>query len=320
MKRIAMIGAGISGMTCASRLQAAGVDVVVFDKSRGPGGRITTRRRESGRFDHGAQYFTVETADFQRIVDAWSTAGVVEEWCGRFAKWKDDAFVAMEPVGKRWVAQPRMSALSRHLSEGLTLHLQTRIERLVQQAESWCLVSETGQEFSGFDAVLLCCPGPQSHALLPTTHHFGPVAQSLSYSACWVAMISYSERIPIPFDGIRMDHPVFAWAARDSSKPGRDAGERWVLHASPDWSASNVELSSEDASAQLMAAWSEFAVGTPTDVSVHRWRYALAEKPDGALAHYDPDSGVGLCGDGFAGPRIEDAWRSGLSLAEQLLA
>ena len=320
MKRIAMIGAGISGMTCASRLQAAGLEVVVFDKSRGPGGRITTRRRESGRFDHGAQYFTAESEDFQHTVDAWAAAGVVEEWRGRFAEWRDDAFVPTEPGGKRWVAQPRMSALSRHLSNGLTLHLQTRIEHLVRESGSWRVVSDDGREFSGFDAVLLCCPGPQTHALLPSTHRFASLAQSLKYSACWVAMISYAEGLSIPFDGFRMEHPVFSWAARDSSKPGREPGERWVLHASPAWSASHVERSPEEASIRLMAAWSEFASATPADVSVHRWRYALAEKSDGALAHYDSESGIGLCGDGFAGPRIEDAWRSGLNLAEQLLA
>ena len=35
---IAIIGAGISGLSCASQLQQAGINVTLFDKSRGPGG------------------------------------------------------------------------------------------------------------------------------------------------------------------------------------------------------------------------------------------------------------------------------------------
>ena len=133
-------------------------------------------------------------------------------------------------------------------------------------------------------------------------------------------MIHYAAGVSIPFDGIRMEHDVYSWAARDSSKPGRDPGERWVLHASPAWSSSHLEQSPEEASKALLDAWSEFTSEPPTDVSVHRWRYALANKADGALSHYDREHGVGLCGDGFAGPRMVDAWRSGLHLAGRLLA
>ncbi|HPG28302.1 MAG TPA: NAD(P)-binding protein, partial [Myxococcota bacterium] len=39
--RIAVIGAGIAGATVASRLHAAGVEVEVFEKARGPSGRMS---------------------------------------------------------------------------------------------------------------------------------------------------------------------------------------------------------------------------------------------------------------------------------------
>ncbi len=41
---VAVIGAGMTGITCARALADAGFDVTVFEKSRGLGGRMATRR------------------------------------------------------------------------------------------------------------------------------------------------------------------------------------------------------------------------------------------------------------------------------------
>jgi renalase len=52
--RIAVVGAGISGLNCAARLMSLGYPVEVFDRGRGPGGRASRRREGGWRFQHGA--------------------------------------------------------------------------------------------------------------------------------------------------------------------------------------------------------------------------------------------------------------------------
>ena len=42
--KIAIIGAGIAGVTCAHECLKKGHDVTLFDKSRGVSGRSTTKR------------------------------------------------------------------------------------------------------------------------------------------------------------------------------------------------------------------------------------------------------------------------------------
>ena len=69
MKRIAIIGAGLAGLTCGKALQQAGHDVVIFEKSRGIGGRLATRRAEPFYFDHGVAAFTASDDDFQSFVN-----------------------------------------------------------------------------------------------------------------------------------------------------------------------------------------------------------------------------------------------------------
>ncbi|MFC1640446.1 protoporphyrinogen/coproporphyrinogen oxidase [Patescibacteria group bacterium] len=55
-KKIAVIGAGISGLTCAYELQKAGFDVTVFEKSDYVGGRMASRSKEGLYFDIGANH------------------------------------------------------------------------------------------------------------------------------------------------------------------------------------------------------------------------------------------------------------------------
>lgn len=55
-QRIAVIGAGISGLTCAYELQKAGFNVTVFEKRGWVGGRMSTRTKDGLPFDLGANH------------------------------------------------------------------------------------------------------------------------------------------------------------------------------------------------------------------------------------------------------------------------
>ena len=58
-KKIAVIGAGLAGITFACKMKGK-FDVNVFEKSRGVGGRMSTREENQFTFDHGAQFFKIK--------------------------------------------------------------------------------------------------------------------------------------------------------------------------------------------------------------------------------------------------------------------
>ena len=66
MMKIAIIGAGIAGLTCAHMLKK--YNPIIFEKSRGIGGRLATRYSDQYQFDHGAQYFTVKDKEFDKFL------------------------------------------------------------------------------------------------------------------------------------------------------------------------------------------------------------------------------------------------------------
>ena len=122
--RVAVIGAGMAGVSCAEQLQQRGVTVTLFEKSRGLGGRLATRRSEHGvAFDHGAQYITAHTPAFAQWLNRLHEAGTVAVWQPR----RDATKAAAHP----WqVGTPAMSALLKPLAAALDLRTRHTIDTL----------------------------------------------------------------------------------------------------------------------------------------------------------------------------------------------
>ncbi|WP_374246109.1 NAD(P)/FAD-dependent oxidoreductase, partial [Zoogloea sp.] len=163
MPSIAIVGAGIAGLSCATQLQAAGFALTVIDKSRGPGGRMSTRRGDGWQCDHGAQYFTARDPAFRAEVARWQRAGVADLWPARIAVLGGDRGHGQDIPPDRFVGVPRMTAPARLLADGLPLALSTTVTELRPSPDGWWLVSaEHGLHPTRFDGVLLAVPAPQA--------------------------------------------------------------------------------------------------------------------------------------------------------------
>ena len=68
--QLAVIGAGVAGLVAARALRQRRPELAlaVFEKSRGLGGRVATRRREGFAFDHGAQNLRAPGAAVARLL------------------------------------------------------------------------------------------------------------------------------------------------------------------------------------------------------------------------------------------------------------
>jgi predicted NAD/FAD-dependent oxidoreductase len=185
------------------------------------------------------------------------------------------------------------------------------------------LVGNNNQELGTFDGLIVSTPPAQAVPLLADAPFFAARAESAVMSPCWAVMVSFDERIPVEWDAAVTHGPLLLWAARNSSKPGRPAGETWILHGTHAWSQEHIELAPERAAELLLSAFR--AVVSNSSIShnflaAHRWRYANADRPldDGPL--WDAESQVGVCGDWCMGNKIESAYLSGMQLARAITA
>lgn len=327
---IAIIGAGLAGLSCAQALVQAGHAVHLFDKSRGPSGRMSTRRSEDAQgpwqCDHGAQYFTARDAAFRTEVQRWQAAGAAALWDARLVSFDGHAWRSPDTPLARFVGTPRMTSpaawLVQDLGERAQTQWQTTVQALARDDEGWTLTSaEQGPHGQRYGAVLLAMPAPQAQQLLRDVAPAGAaVAASVRMRASWAVMVRCSAPSALPWDGAFINAGPLRWVARDSSKPGRTGPETWLLHASPDWSEAHIEADAAAVTAHLLAAFAELGGPHPAHVqaTAHRWRFADTASALTQGCWWDADARLGLCGDWLHGGKVEGAWLSGRALAQQV--
>lgn len=316
IENVAVIGAGIAGLACATVLQQANVNVSVFDKSKGPAGRMSTRRGDSWECDHGAQYFTARDPDFRAEVARWEQAGAAGLWQPRIKVLDGNSLLDRESSLERFVGIPRMTSPARFIAEGLDLTSATSIQELRCNSEGWALrTAEHGWLSDSFDAIVLALPAPQSVPLLEEyVPDFAAIARSAKMRGAWAMMLRYSSPVNLPFDAVFVNHGPLRWVARNGSKPGRVGDETWLLHANAEWSEAHMEDSAGTIARALLAAFAELGGPAPQTWSAHRWRYADTEPALEMGCLWDLNSRIGLCGDWLNGGKVEGAWLSGRAL------
>lgn len=338
--KVAVIGAGMAGIACARTLMQAGHDVTVFEKSRAAGGRMSTRDTEFGGFDHGAQYFTVRDARFERALA--TAAGLVRPWSANTVRILDErgrvVASSLPPKEAHWVATPGMNSLLRQwagpIAEAGKLCTETAVARLEADKLAparWQLQTEgpdaSGRVYSGFDAVVIAIPAAQASALLISSQHGKSLLAAINgvtVAPCWTLMLAFPQALQPTmahlgphWNAARSTHHRIAWLARESSKPARGPIERWTVQASPDWSQRHLEDDPERVKAKLLKAFTEITGirAEPPHAEVYRWRHAQTTEPLGQSHLWDAKSHLGTCGDWCLGHRVEDAFVSGLEMA-----
>lgn len=315
--KVAVIGAGLSGLTLSKELQKKGLSVDIFDKARGVGGRMSSRRTSWGYIDHGTQYFTVKHPLFQEFLQDYDS--VISVWEGKFARWQEGKLTPILPENPRYVASVGMNNLCK--SMGLEVRLQTRIMGL-EKSTFWTLIDDNGQKYSDYNFVVVTAPPAQTYDLLKSHSNIASSIESLNMYACFSLMMIPATKVNLSFDGVEFpQHPVLGWVAMNDSKPWRGEKGAIVMQSNFGWAEDNLE-ENRDVLTEIMKKNTEdiFKVkfGENLYESLHLWRYALPVRSNEKGYYLDEDNGIGVCGDWCLKGKVESAFLSSYYLAEKL--
>lgn len=336
---IAVIGAGMSGSMAARRLSEAGMRVVVIEKARGTGGRLSSKNLRGFEGNGvsvplGCPGFSAMDRGFSLQLKQWCRDGIVSETAGI------DPLVGDSQAGDIYCAQPRSSSLTRHLLEGVDLRLGTRVMAVTPVQEGWILTTKTNENATDkllVKQVVIATPPAQAAELLVDGHPMKTRLQQVTMLPQWVAIISFQcSRKEVASQLKNMsEHPLIERVFPTSCVQNHDGSvtQYAVIHAARDWSGRNVELTKAGVE-KAVISWLQFEQSLISPClqvqHVHRWLYSQSIESARILAAYlwEPTSsvcgGLGVCGDYFCSSDlnvggVERAYSSGVALAHQII-
>jgi predicted NAD/FAD-dependent oxidoreductase len=302
----------MAGLSAAQRLATSDIPTIVLDKGRGVGGRMATRRAGEAVFDHGAQFISAKTPDFQEFVNGAVKLGIAREWWPAIADNKHP----------RWVGSHGMNALPKLMAESCAVLKEKKVVKIQMVGDAWQVMTDDAGSFLA-SALLVTIPAPQALELLENSGiHFAenPLTQ-IKYHPCLALMATLDSPSSIPAPGgLQINGAVVSWLA-DNFKKGISKHPSVTIHGSPAFSQKHLDGDLQAAGNLMLEVMAEFIQPAKVmDWQIHRWRYSLAyERYPGP--YFDATTAAPLLfgGDGFGMGNVEGAFVSGLAMADCLL-
>lgn len=339
-----IVGAGISGLSCAKHLHDRGIAVRVIDQGYRIGGRCSTRRTYEGEViaDHGTPSFEAKDPEFEDAVSEWIASGICAQWTVDRYQWTDDSLKQENETSRLYIGNPTMDAIAFHLASGIAVQSETRVLGLHRKTDgNWCVETESRDgvrsESTCTHVVIATHPreavrliGDHSSFLTSTLEHV--------QTACvWVLMMRIDdplEGLPVLVEVSEGGDGIIATIIRDDHKPNRACDTNYstlVIHACSDWSSANRDLDRDEAQRLLTEHTRSLLssmLGHDIDdhrfgvVQVHRWGSAHPVEGLPQLCETDDDARIMLCGDAFGWKElalgVQSAWMSGRAAAAVL--
>lgn len=344
---IVIVGAGIAGIVCARELQLSGTKgIVILEKSRGVGGRLTTRRMFDTCVDRGTCYVSPKGAQFRELFDRLIAANIVEIWTDTTHTLTANGEMIADPdIYPRYIAPGGMNQIAKYLATDLDIRfgqraisLQERSANAIQpEGKLWRLTIDSPEPTEILArTVILAIPAPQAVDLLSPLANMLPVEflsnlKAVEFYPSIALAAGYTEQQlaewKVAYPQVRSvncgDDPILAWLGVDSSKRQQPAPPAFVLQSTANFAARypNPEDTAaasiamlEQASERFLPWFRDFQWQQP-----HLWRYAFTKSPltDTYLSINSP-APLFCTGDWCGGRKVEDAYLAGLAVANAI--
>lgn len=321
MKSIAIIGAGISGLS-AAKLLGNKADITVFEKARGVGGRMSTRRSETHSFDHGAPFFSVSDDRFKTFLAPFLAADEIQKWAPRRSLYdrREEQLIDAE-TAELYVAVPSMNSLCKALSRGQKLNLNGQVTATQFQRGKWTLFCDGKAYVKDFDWLICTAPPAQTQALLPKNILPFNLADSYHMSPCFSVMSSFESAVPLNIELAEFKNCDIQRIVANHTKPGRKPAQSTVIYSSAAWATAHLESHPNQVLDYLLQHAQQLTgidFSKASDHKLHRWLYASASMPSSQHYLLERNVNLGLCADWLAEGTVESAFNSASALCEKL--
>lgn len=301
----AIVGAGMTGLLLAKLLveKTPQKTVRIFEKSKGCGGRMATRRVGPRTFDHGAQFIRTDAVS-EPTLQWFQAAGLVNRF-----NFKGQNY---------FCAKAGMTKFAKLLAESRDLSYQTKIISMDRQDHKWILHDENSQHYFAQD-VIVTSPLPQSLEILECSKlNYDQKLSLIKYAKAVVFLIDLTaEPGGMATHQQEINQDIFSASLQNAK--GTSVQPAVTIVMTPEWSEAHFALPDEEKVKKALPIISSTIPGLAIEgIQVKNWRYSHPITTWNK-EFYSVEANLYLAGDAFGGPSVLGAMRSAFSLAQEIL-
>ena len=320
MKDFCVIGSGIAGSVIANLLSKK-YSVEIFDKARGPGGRASNRRyKDNQSFDHGLQYISPKSSEFEKFILNLKKKQVVKEWLGNHID-----FTLQKKKSIKYIGSKGNNDICKYLIKKIKANYLSEVTKIEFRANFWVVTLNDKKEVY-FKKIILTCPFPQFKKLSYMYLDKKILNLDPKMIPNITVMVAYKNYKQIPVSTIKFDDQIIGWAANENTKKRfKSKLSFWTLQASEKYSKSIINLYKNNKKKYELEILKNFEnlIGFKSNkvvtANIHGWKYAYSSQPSANLKSlWISDLNLGVCGDWLLGSKAEDAWFSANSLYKEI--
>lgn len=328
-KRIAVIGCGISSSAFYHFIDKNKFDIIFFEKARGSGGRMSSRRIDDMFFDQGASCFgAIRSEKFNNFIAPFLEKGIIKEWSGEF-RILDGKTMQYSDLAKkkRLVCRSQSNLLIKEIIssaiESGDIKFNKKVIEIIQKGKKHCIATDDGNVYDDFDYVVSSAPAPQTLQIFPSNFCFTELLKAVKYNTTFVLMISLEKSKKIDFSHLAIRNSIISRISYENSKGGERNFDKdcFVANANNVFSDAVCNMDYEIIKRDLLEEFLRIVdldKGGVCDVVLHRWLYANSSHSYNYSALLDSDLNLAAIGDYVKEPRVEMAFESGAEMAETI--
>ena len=324
MKNIAIIGSGISGLSFAKIFKKK-VSIEIFEKSRGVGGRMATRRAYPYKFNHGAQYFKIKNSNFGDFLKPLINNKIIRPWNANYVEIKNKVVIKREKWNydtKHYVGYPKMSSVAKFISKDSVIKFSCKIVRIYKKSDGWYLYDSDKIFYGPYDWIVCTMPPKQAIELLPLNFKYFDIIKNIKMRSCFSLMLGFNKNKEIKYDAALFKEDDLQWVSSNKTYENNNSFTNILINSSYDFAEKNIDSSINTISNYLVQKASENTNVDLTDFkhkALHFWRYAMSDNRNKFGSFIDEELKIIVCGDWCINGNVESAFLSAKNAAHNLL-
>ena len=314
-----VLGSGIAGSTIANLLSKK-YSVHVFDKARGPGGRSSNKRFKNNlSFDHGVQYISPKSKPFIKYVHKLYKNKILKSWDENHL----DFTFEKKPFSTKYIGRKANNDLVKYNLKNIKQSFASPIEKIDFKKYFWEITLKNKSKYQ-FKSLIITCPFPQLKKLAKNYLDKNILKLKVQMQPNITVMLALKNQKTLPISSIKFNDDILAWAANENSKKRfKSSINLWTLQATLKWSKKTINKYKNDKSimSQLIARFIKLTGFKKNKIifkRIHGWKYSYNYEKTPYLSIWNKKINLGVCGDWFNGPKVENAWLSANDLSKKI--